>query len=69
MMKGDCSTLLLFFEEKKILGSGGICIGIKKIWARVSRYPFPGRDEADSFNLRGGTIRAFYTRENKKRPP
>ena len=34
----------------------------------MSRYPFPGRDEVDSFNLRGGAIRAIYTRENKKRP-
>ena len=69
-MKGDCSTVLLFFfKKKKILGFGGICLGIKKFWAGVSRYPFPGRDEGDSFNLRGGAIRAIYTRENKKRPP
>ena len=44
-------------------------MGIKKFWAGVSRYPFPGRDKGDSFNLRGGAIRAIYTRENKKRPP
>ena len=71
LMKGDCSTVLLFFKKKKkILGSGGSCIGIKKkFWAGVSRYPFPGWDEADSFNLRGGAVRAIYTRENKKRPP
>ena len=70
LMKGDCSTVLLFFKKKeKILGSGGICIGIKKFWAGVSRYPFPGRNETDSFNLRGGAIRTIYTRENKKRPP
>ena len=58
-MKGDCSTVLLFFKEKKILGSGGICIRIKKLGALVSRYPFPGRDEADSFNLRGLQLGPF----------
>ena len=68
LMKGDCSTVLLFsfFQKKKILRSGGICIWIKKFRAGVTRYPFPGRDEADSFN---GAIRAIYTREKKKRPP
>ena len=69
-MKGDCSTVLLFFKkEKEFPGSGGICIGIKTFWAGVSRYLFPRQDETDSFNFRGGTIRAIYTRENKKRPP
>ena len=44
-------------------------MGIKKFWAGVSRYPFPGRDEGDSFNLRGGAVKAIYTRENEKSPP
>ena len=37
-------------------------------WAGVSRYPLLGWDEADSFNLRGGIIRAIYTRKKKMRP-
>ena len=60
-------AIILF--KKKNIGSGGICIGLKKSSGRVSRYPFPVRDEVDSFNLRGGTIRAIYTTEYKKRPP
>ena len=35
----------------------------KTFWAGVSRYPLLGRDEADSFDLRGGTIRAIYMRK------
>ena len=40
----------------------------KTFWAGVSRYPLFGRDEADSFDLIGGTIRAIYMRKNKTRP-
>ena len=29
----------------------------------MSRYPLLGRNEADSFNLRGGKVRAVYTRK------
>ena len=38
------------------------------ILANVPRYPLLGRNEADSFNLRGGTVRAIYTRKEKTRP-
>ena len=40
----------------------------KTFWTGVSRYPLLGRDEADSFDLRGGTIRAIYMRKNKTCP-
>ena len=41
---------------------------IETFWAGVSLYPLLGCDEADSFNLRGGTVRAIYTRKKKTRP-
>ena len=40
----------------------------KTFWTGVSRYPLLGRDEADSFDLRGGTIGAMYMRKNKTCP-
>ena len=40
----------------------------KTFWAGVSRYPLLGREEAESFDLRGGTIRAIYMRKYKTRP-
>ena len=39
-----------------------------KTWAGVSRYPLLGRDEADSFDLKDGTIRAIYMTKNQTRP-
>ena len=36
---------------------------IETFWAGVSRYPLLCRDEVDSLNLRGGTVRAIYTRK------
>ena len=34
----------------------------------MSRYPLLGRNDADSFNLRGGIVRAIYNRTKKTRP-
>ena len=55
--------MLLFFKNKRMLGSRGIFIGIKH---SVSRHPLLGRDEADSFNLRGETISPFIRREMRR---
>ena len=41
---------------------------IETFWANVPRYPLLGRNEADSLNLRGETVRAIYTRKEKTRP-
>ena len=67
LLKGDYSTELLLFKKKnsRILWT---LYRNKTLWAGVSRYPLLSRDEADSFNLRCGTIRAIYTRKNKTRP-
>ena len=40
----------------------------KTFWTGVCRYPLLGRDETDSFDLRGGAIRAMYMRKNKTCP-
>ena len=40
----------------------------KTFWTGLFRYSLLGRDEADSFDLRGGTIRAIYMGKNKTRP-
>ena len=69
LIKGDCSTELLFFNEKK--KDPRISWNLytdKTFWAGVSRYPLLGRDKVDSFDLRGGTFRAIYMRKNKTRP-
>ena len=57
LMKGDYSTVLLFFKKKS--GILWTLYRDKTFWAGVSRYPLLGRDEAGSFNLRCGTIRAI----------
>ena len=41
LMKGDCFNVLLFFKEKKILGSGGICTRIKKVWGACVSLSIP----------------------------
>ena len=46
-MKGDCSTVLLFLKKKKDPRIWWNLYRVKKkFWAGVSRYPFPGRNEA-----------------------
>jgi len=66
VLKGDYSTVLLFFKKNsRILWT---LHRDKTFWAGVTRYPLLSRDEEDSFNLRCGTIRAIYTRKNKTRP-
>ena len=45
-MKGDCSTVLLFLKKKDPRIWWNLYRDKKKFWAGVSRYPFPGRNEA-----------------------
>ena len=69
LIKGDCCTVLLFFKKKK--KDPRISWNMymdKTLWTGVFRNPLLGRDEADSFDLRGGTIRAIYMRKNKTHP-
>ena len=69
LIKGDCCTVLLFFKKKK--KDPRISWNMytdKTFWTGVSRYPLLGRDETDSFDLRGGTIMAMYMRKNKTCP-
>ena len=68
LIKGDCSTVLLFFKKNKNPRISWNLYTDKTFWAGVSRYPLLGRDEAESFDLRGGTIRAIYMRKYKTRP-
>ena len=64
LIKGDCSTVLLFFKKNKNPRISWNLYTDKTFWAGVSRYPLLGRDEAESFDLRGGTIRAIYMRKD-----
>ena len=68
LIKGDCCTVLLFFKEKKDPMISWNMYTDKTFWTGVCRYPLLGRDETDSFDLRGGTIRAMYMRKNKTCP-
>ena len=54
-------------RKKKILGSRAICIRIRHSGRVCFVILLLGRDEADSFDLRGGTIRAIYMGKNKTR--
>ena len=69
LIKKDCCTVLLFFKErKKDPRISWNMYTDKTFWTGVSRYPLLGQDEADSFDLRGGTNRAMYMRKKKTCP-
>ena len=69
LIKRDCCTVLLFFKErKKDPRISWNMYTDKTFWTGVFRYPLLSRDEADSFDLRGGTNRAMYMRKKKTCP-